>query len=204
MLIEVRNEPFFVVNQQENFDKVIILISGYAGSGKTTFADFLCDFLGSNNIDYERLRFADYVKDLAYFMGWDGKKDRRGRELLQYIGNIGRFYTNGIVWVDDAITRIVSSNKVWFVIDDFRYPNEYYEIVRLFHYVYTIRVERELTLEEIVYNDYTNTYNHPSELSLRSFSLWNYVVYNYDLDELKKDAELLYKSITDNWSAVNE
>ncbi|MGH2331175.1 hypothetical protein [Thermoanaerobacter mathranii] len=73
---------------------LIVLISGYAGSGKDTFADFLIKHLPGA----QKYAFAESIKKIArkYFK-WDGIKDEKGRNLLIGIGAAGRekTYTSG-------------------------------------------------------------------------------------------------------------
>ena len=57
---------------------ITLCISGKATSGKTTAAQVICEeFLA------ESFAFGDGVKRVALELGWDGKKDARGRKLLQ-------------------------------------------------------------------------------------------------------------------------
>ena len=104
----------------------IIGITGKAGSGKTTAAKVLVDR------GFMKLSFATPVKEIAKMFGWDGKKDDRGRRLLQLIGTeIGRWYDDRI-WVKKMAQRILDieeTNKYYqdqtmIVIDDVRFDNE--------------------------------------------------------------------------------
>ena len=74
----------------------IFLISGKAESGKNTVADFIANHYKSLNLDRNVLvrdyAFADEVKEIACRLGWDRRKDSKGRELLQQIGAWGRYY----------------------------------------------------------------------------------------------------------------
>ena len=66
---------------------------GLAGSGKDTAAGALY------KLGYYRVAFADRIKMLARSFGWDGKKDERGRALLQDLGMAARRY-NPDTWVE--------------------------------------------------------------------------------------------------------
>lgn len=53
-----------------------------------------------NYFNLYNIPFAKGVKDVAYQLGWDGKKDKKGRKVLQLIGtDIGRVLSPDI-WVD--------------------------------------------------------------------------------------------------------
>ena len=113
----------------------LIGITGRAGSGKTSMAEIF------ESRGYVKKSFADPIKWIAkryYF--WDGKKDDRGRRLLQVLGTeAGREYDPN-VWIKhieqylEARIKMVDyeTNKkkprkvdeILVVIDDVRFPNE--------------------------------------------------------------------------------
>ena len=112
----------------------IIGITGRAGSGKTSLAEVLEEH------GYVIKNFADPLKWIAkrYFW-WDGKKDERGRRLLQNLGTeCGRTYHPN-TWVKHMEIYIESRIKmeqvakykqdIKIVIPDVRFPNEV-ELIR--------------------------------------------------------------------------
>ena len=101
---------------------MIIAFTGFLQSGKTTAA---------KAIKAERLSFAAEIKEIASFFQWNGKKDIRGRKLLQDIGKIGRDY-NPHIWLDIVESLIqgmeiadeeCNTNTV-VTLDDLRFTNE--------------------------------------------------------------------------------
>lgn len=107
----------------------VILLSGKAGAGKSTAGDMLeKKLLDIPSISVLRYGFADPLKyqAKAYF-GWDGKKDDRGRKLLQDIGRIGREYDIDI-WVKHFLNQLDKKAGIlpfnFSIIDDWRFPNE--------------------------------------------------------------------------------
>lgn len=48
---------------------------------------------------YWKCAFANHLKNLAYEFGWDGKKDERGRALLQDLGMAARRYNQNF-WIE--------------------------------------------------------------------------------------------------------
>ena len=88
---------------------------GLAGSGKDTAADAL------RNMYFQRVAFADQVKNLAFDFGWNGLKDERGRKLLQDLGMAGRAYKESI-WVDYVHEETLGFGN--HVFTDVRFQNE--------------------------------------------------------------------------------
>lgn len=99
----------------------ITMLTGPAGVGKDTFARDL--------IEGERftaaIAFADYLKFVAGTIGWDGMKDKRGRTLLQHLGDVVREY-DADFWAKYVVYQINDNSliKHW-VITDLRMDNEY-------------------------------------------------------------------------------
>lgn len=107
----------------------IILISGRIASGKSTLGDSLVRVLSKTYPKYiiKRHSFGHYVKEVAKrAFGWDGKKDCKGRRLLQVVGTeAGREYDSDI-WVRRAYNNISNAFPPDIVIfDDWRFENEY-------------------------------------------------------------------------------
>lgn len=141
----------------------VILISGLLESGKSTLANEIFWSL-ENEVAYGdqdlysvmyRYAFADKVKEIAEKeFGWDGKKDDRGRRLLQRIGTeVGRDY-NKDIWVDyfsEFMNKRTTSKRLptLFIIDDWRFKNEAENInFNEEGSTYTIRVRRDIERDE--------------------------------------------------------
>jgi len=124
---------------------VIILVSGKAGVGKTTFANFVMKHLPPDVKKYSaKGAFATVVKQVAKMMGWNGQKDDNGRKLLQNVGNVGREY-NSDTWVGTLINFLMEVNIIpldLIIIDDWRFPNElnWFLDKSLEYKVYTVRI----------------------------------------------------------------
>ena len=104
---------------------MIIMVTGKAGCGKDTFYEIASKQIKQSTI---RLAFADMVKAVAYMYGWNGKKDERGRKLLQTVGAVGREY-NECVWINPVVDKIKSLSRDTIpIITDLRFANEYWMI----------------------------------------------------------------------------
>lgn len=177
----------------------LILVSGRAGVGKTTFSNLFMDLLPDDRkLTSRKASFAVGVKNVATLMGWDGNKDERGRTLLQDIGKIARAYDKDtwINFLNDFIagTSIVPPDLI--IIDDWRFPNEFnWYLKQLDEYdVYTIKIvapNREILKG-------TDRYNDESETALNYFKTFDYIIDNTgSMDELKAEALAIMVEILD-------
>lgn len=112
---------------------MIVGITGYAGVGKDTLADLLCE-----NTDFHKLSFATKVKDLYLRMapaetleliekrGWDFVKhhDRSVRIAMQSLGSACRSTFGKDFWIRQAMPTKRQIEHENFVFSDVRYINE--------------------------------------------------------------------------------
>ncbi len=107
---------------------MIIGFTGKAGAGKSTAAGMLIDAaVSSMAFDAATMMsFADPIKRIAReYFGWDGKKDERGRRLLQVLGTeAGRAYDANI-WIDRLMKEAGDLGAGTLVcVDDVRFIGE--------------------------------------------------------------------------------
>jgi hypothetical protein len=96
-----------------------IAIGGRMRAGKTTAAEHLVARHG-----YERRSLADPIKQVARAeFDWDGRKDPRGRRLLQELGSAGRNYDPGL-WLRRFDRRFAARGPWPTVVDDLRLRRE--------------------------------------------------------------------------------
>ena len=103
--------------------KIVLLFAGKAGAGKNTSADLVENVYSGSAIKTAQFSFAGAFKRMAKEMGWDGKKDEKGRRLLQQIGAAGRAYDKD-VWAKCCLKAIRESDCDIAMITDLRFPNE--------------------------------------------------------------------------------
>lgn len=179
------------------FDKVyVLLISGLAGAGKTTLANYLQSSLEKDVFVVSRLSFATPIKNIAKeCFGWDGIKDDKGRKLLQVIGTeAGRNYDEHI-WVNKARKEILEDFfSHFYIIDDWRFPNEEYVLSRepLIN-VIKMRIKRRSQYRDVFDH---HLYTHPSENSLPEDELY----YDYFINNSKslQHLRIIAKNIAEN------
>lgn len=106
----------------------VVFILGKVGSGKDTLAKIL-----KTDYDFEIFHYGDRLKSVLEFAGWDGKKDLKGRKLLQNIGLAFRNYdiNHWVDWMFEDIVdyieyQIVDQRRkvINLCIADVRHPNE--------------------------------------------------------------------------------
>lgn len=169
---------------------IVILVSGKAGSGKSTVADMVQQKLEDiPSITVMRYGFADPLKYIAKaFMGWDGKKDEKGRKLLQEIGRIGREYEPA-VWAKHFFNQLDKRAGMFpfnfAVIDDWRFPNELaYLLKNPLLSVVTIRVfGRTVDMPGNTASDISeNSLPEVTSEVLTTVPLTEYSVYNFQIE----------------------
>lgn len=149
---------------------VIIGIAGRAGSGKSTLAQFLRVLLPHAEI----IPMAQGVKDVATYMGWDGKKDAKGRRLLQLIGTeCGRECIGEDVWVHAFLRKVNASSSDYIICDDVRFDNE----------ARAIRQAGGLIIQIAGREDASVDASHPSELGISSTYVWHK---HYNVDDIRE------------------
>ena len=165
----------------------IILVCGKAGSGKTTFAHYMQEYINSLGLKAKVLHNAEPVKAIAKeSLQWNGVKDKEGRQLLIDLTDMG-YSVAPCFWesITDILIKLIKPDVV--IIPDWRYQttHDYFKE----HYgdnVTTIKVQ-SCNVEEGTHS------NHSSETAMDKFYL-DYLVYNnYDLDYLQATAKDIAK-----------
>lgn len=105
----------------------VITISGKAQNGKDTTAGFLKDALEADGYSVLITHYGDLLKYICQkFFGWDGKKDEKGRSILQYVGTdvIRAEQPNFWVGFIGNILDLFPDTWDYVLIPDCRFPNE--------------------------------------------------------------------------------
>ena len=123
----------------------IIAVIGLATHGKSTVCSILTDFCPK--LKFTTIPFAKGVKDAAQRLGWNGKKDAKGRTILQHLGtevcrNIDPDYWTKR-WEENMNDAIAHGAEV-ILCDDLRFPNEL-EFLKS-KGAYIIKVKKKLSL----------------------------------------------------------
>lgn len=170
----------------------VILFGGKAGNGKDYAAKTAKEYLEKFQYSVRILHFADLLKYICKeYCDWDGKKDEKGRKLLQEIGTEVFRFMDKNYWVYFVKTILTAFSEKWdyVLIPDFRFPNEASELSYGGFDVYSIQIKTDkecpyknghsLTSEEIL---------HSSENSL-DYYIFNYRITNRYNDFFKNEIE---------------
>jgi len=155
---------------------MILGISGKKRVGKDTLGHYLELIYG-----FQRVSFANRMKEVARQLGWDGKKDTRGRQFLQELGMAVQHYDQ-MYWTRYAMKHLEELQQQGykhFAFTDLRFPHEAKAIKAGGGFVVRIRREDEI-----------NTDPHVSENALDDWKDWDYEIRN-----VKDRFEYFYKQI---------
>lgn len=170
---------------------IIIGLCGKAGAGKSTFAKKMQDNyiqLTENKKGLWIIPFAESLKKIALNIGWNGKKDEKGRRILQLLGtDICRNCIDKNYWIDkwDKEVSFAEANGAKIVVaDDVRFVNE------IAHVVATGG-----TMYKLIGRAYDDTPAHESEQDLE---VSNLIVNDKNINALELKARSLIKELI-NW-----
>jgi len=192
----------FVAHIRSASERLLIGLSGYARSGKDSFAQALVSRHG-----FTRAAFADVLKQLSCEadpficdgkrlsmiineMGWEVAKEHipETRQFLQRLGESTRNILYEDVWVDALLNRHSDISRL--VISDVRYPNE----------VEAIR-SRGGVVVRIVRHGVGPANSHISETALDNVDLDAVVVNCGSLDDLALKADSLLSNLVSGAAA---
>lgn len=120
--------------------------------------------------------YGDLLKYICKaFLGWDGKKDRKGRSLLQHVGTDIVRVRSPNYWVDFVVDILSFFDGYWdyVIIPDVRFPNELSRLKDGGLDMVHIRIVRPDFVSQLTAEQQT----HPSEIALNEvqpdYCIWN-------------------------------
>lgn len=179
-----------------------IIISGKAGSGKDTVAQFMKEELEKHGKRVLVIHYGDAVKwVLREFFNWDGQKDAVGRTLLQRIGTdvvraqFPNFWTGIVVGLLKAFEPYSDFDIA--LVPDARFPNEVDIALDTLQNCVAVRIDRRnADGSEWINPKLTDEQRrHPSETSLDCYA-FDYVIHNDEgLNTLEESAQSILKDL---------
>jgi hypothetical protein len=100
-------------------NKKVYLVVGKARNGKDTVAQIAMQELQKRGVSCTHLAFASLLKKQAEAVGWDGKKDQKGRTLLQHLGDVAKEYHGNDYYAGNTLGEVLVDNEhnVFFITD---------------------------------------------------------------------------------------
>ena len=162
----------------------IIQLCGKAGVGKDTFGAELKKQLEEKGYKCIHIAFADYLKFICQkYFGWDGKKDEKGRKLLQELGTDVIRKTDPNFWVDivGKLLGVFADNELfdYSIITDARFPNEITRIKGNNLITYSYRIKRKNFVSKLN----AEAQQHASETALDDFEM-DEIILSGDIKQL--------------------
>lgn len=164
----------------------IIGVTGRKGHGKTHFCKFLGERL-TGHIEY--INFKTPLLEMARQIGWDGKKDDRGRRLLQRLGtDVVRECIDPDYWVmrwKHSVDRALHwGSDLVVLVDDVRFNNE----------AAGVKVFGGLIVEVYTPDQDLSEDNHPSEGGIMQSYIDKRYELQFGLDYIRTAVEDFYVS----------
>ena len=162
----------------------VICISGKAQHGKDTTARILKELLEADGCKVLIAHYGDLVKHVCRaFFDWNGEKDEKGRNLLQYVGTDVVKKERPDFWVDFICDILTFFPNEWdyALIPDCRFPEESEKLIKNGFDTTLLRVVRDgftspLTLEQ---------QQHPSETAMDDYEADKYIYNNGTQGDLR-------------------
>lgn len=169
----------------------VFIINGRGGSGKDTFVQFFSEQAGTHFV--QNFSTVDYVKDIAYELGWNGEKDNLSRKFLSDLKDMTTY------WADKPFQDVVKRTQVaydeWrgygvdsrsFVFIHCREPKEIQRLVDKMPFsTYSLLIRRR-GLQE---------YGNHADDEVENFKYDFVIENNYGLDNLKSEAINFYNKV---------
>jgi hypothetical protein len=171
----------------------VIVVSGKAQHGKDSTARIFKEIAEEDGKKVLITHYADYLKYICKeWFGWDGKKDDKGRTILQHVGtNLARTNHEN-VWVNVVIESLKAFGEEYdyVLIPDCRYINEI-EMMKDNFDTLSMRVERigfesKLTHEQK---------NHISEVALDNYNFDYMISVLGGVEYLETEVRMLYEAM---------
>ena len=152
--------------------------------GKTSVAEHL-----QQKNEFAKAAFSQPIKDFARMVGWDGEKNKPGRELLQDIGTVVRKYDKKF-WINKMLSDLPTDTNI--VVDDMRMLLEDQELNK--HGFKTILVVRDPSHIDDAPQETTG---HITEKEVDLIKPWRIITNNGDFHALHAQIDAIVQEYRD-------
>lgn len=187
-----------VLLRKEKSRMKIIGFTGKMQHGKTTAGEAASELF--NRFLVSRRPFAESLKEAATNLGWNGKKDEKGRRLLQLLGTeLCRECIDYDYWVKrwkEKVDQDISNGKEVIIVDDIRFDNEAEAVKEMGGIVIEVIRPEPRSLFKIP-NPFTLFFNttHASESGVDAKYIDTFIINDLPLE----DYRLQVKEIINEW-----
>ena len=190
--------------------KLIVLISGKMGSGKTTLSEGLQQKLCVKNVTLQKFasilyEMHDHIIEVAKKYAIIKPDDNtKHKEILQFIGtDYFRKVFGQDVWVKAMVTKLHKVNKPIIIIDDCRFKNELAAFDKDYD-VLKIRLECSKEVRKARCDCWRDNDTHPSEtdLDFEEFDLMINTERNSSLETLEKAVEVIKETYNKAYKCI--
>ena len=165
--------------------RYLIVVNGFAGSGKDTFCGYCEDHLYRKDKITLIKHSSDFAKTILFLMGWDGKKTPETRKLLADIVAFGESTGSNLKELFGFIDR---NEKLDVIFYHERNPKEIKQIVDYY------KCDQEITVFTLFVK---------RDVNEAEKDRWGIQNFNYDIEVLNdgtlEDLEKAAKDVCDFW-----
>lgn len=167
----------------------IICIAGKARHGKDTAANYMKKKIELSGKKVLIMHYADLLKYICKtIFNWNGVKDEKGRQLLQYVGTDVIRQQAPDYWVDFVIGVLNMFYGDWdyVLIPDCRFPNEIERLKEAEFDTISVKIVRDDFVSELT----SEQQEHISETALDDYE-FNYIIHNKSMGKFYQNLNQL-------------
>jgi hypothetical protein len=161
--------------------KIKVIINGSAMVGKDTFVEY-CQKISRHILPIYSFSSVDKVKEAALILGWDGRKDEKGRKFLSDLKDLSSQYDGPLNYMKEELYKLEGSFLAFFMI---REPNEIKKFCEKVDGVQTLLIKRDTKIH----------FNNHADIEIENYPYDFIIENNGDLEELRVKAYSFLLSI---------
>lgn len=177
---------------------IVITVSAKAQHGKDSFANAFEKIAKEQGYRVLIIHYGDILKYVCkQYFGWNGVKDKAGRDMLQHVGTELVRFNNSDAWANCVVELVkgLQTEYDFVLVPDTRFPNEIECWENTDFFIFTVKILRKNEDGTDFDNGLTSEQKqHLSEVSLDDYH-FNYEVESANLESLALSAESILEDI---------